>query len=291
MSRPKVGDLIKLGDKFEDYVQLDGPFAEILIDEQWVRFARDFDLSSWADVQEIVRKGWASNYFGIGDQLICLYDNAPTVFVVIGIDHDTPTDTNLSHSLTLQSKDILVSGMFDNKEPSNSNSDRKNYGNNRYTVSNIRQWLNSTDSSYTFSAQHAADAAPTGAPYTGAGFLYRLDPELVAVLGAVNKKVALNTVTDGGGQDSYSDKAFLLTPAEVGLDSEGVTTGEVVYPYYDGVANAGRIKYLSGTATSWWLSAPYVSSSRSVRRVYTGGTVDINSAYASIGVAPALTIC
>ena len=31
------------------------------------------------------------------------------------------------------------------------------------------------------------------------------------------------------------DKAFLLSRVEVGLGSEGVTTGESVYEFYDGV--------------------------------------------------------
>jgi len=57
--------------------------------------------------------------------------------------------------------------------------------------------------------------------------LHRLDPELVAVIGAVEKQVARNTVTDGGGQDTFSDKVFLLSRVEVGLGTEGVTDGEV----------------------------------------------------------------
>jgi len=45
--------------------------------------------------------------------------------------------------------------------------------------------------------------------------LHQLDPDLVAVLGAVDKQVTRNTVTDGGGQDLFSDKVFLLSRVEV----------------------------------------------------------------------------
>lgn len=38
---------------------------------------------------------------------------------------------------------IITLKCFDAKEASNPNNDRKNYGNNRYSQSNIDQWLNS----------------------------------------------------------------------------------------------------------------------------------------------------
>ena len=62
----------------------------------------------------------------------------------------------------LVTEKIITLKAFDAKEASNSNSDRKNYGNNRYSVSNIDQWLNSAASSW-YSARHSADAAPTNA--------------------------------------------------------------------------------------------------------------------------------
>ena len=38
---------------------------------------------------------------------------------------------------------IITLKCFDAKEPSNPNIDRRDYGNNRYSQSNIDQWLNS----------------------------------------------------------------------------------------------------------------------------------------------------
>ena len=52
------------------------------------------------------------------------------------------------------------------------------------------------------------------------GFLKQIDPELVAVLGQVDKQVARATY-DGGGQDTFSDKVFLLSRKEIFSD-EGV---------------------------------------------------------------------
>ena len=249
-----------------------------------------YKLKSWAEVQSIVRAGEAHMYMSVGDEIISLYDGNAITWVVIGIDVDTPTNSSYTHSLTLQTKDCLMSVVSDAKEPSNPNSDRQNYGNNRYIHSAVRQWLNSDASSFVWQSQHQYDAAPTSAPYTGAGFLHRLDPELVAVLGAVNKKVARNTVTDGGGQDTFSDRVFLLSRLEVDLGTEGATAGEFIYPYYQGIGDASRIKRLGGSSSVWWLRSPNVSYSCYVRDVDTSGAIDNYHAHNSFGLAPACAI-
>ena len=48
-----------------------------------------------------------------------------------------------SNSVTLVTNQIIKMLCFDATEPSNGNSDRRGYGNNRYIYSNLRQWLNS----------------------------------------------------------------------------------------------------------------------------------------------------
>ena len=48
-----------------------------------------------------------------------------------------------ANSITLLTDKIIDLRGFDAKEPSNANTDRQNYGNNRYRTSNLRQWLNS----------------------------------------------------------------------------------------------------------------------------------------------------
>jgi hypothetical protein len=163
----------------------------------------------------------------------------------------------------------------------------------------IRQWLNSTEASFTWVAQTNYDRPPTGALYTGAGFLSLLDPELVAVLGAVDKQVARNTVTDGGGQDLFSDKVFQLSRVEVFAPEEGDVEGELAYPYYSALsanpitsALDGRIKYLSGSASYWWLRSPNPGNAFNPRSVYSTGVVGSSGSLPSyaLGVAPACCI-
>ena len=251
----------------------------------------EIDPDTWAGVQKIVRKGLASEYFNVGDQLVSAYDGGEIVWEVIGIDVDTPVDSNFSHSMTLQTKDCPHDIQFDALESNNPNSSRKSYGNNRYIHSAVRQWLNSDEAAFQWKSQHQYDAKPTDSLglYNGAGFLHRLDPELVSVLGAANKKVA-KADADGGGQESFNDKVFLLSQKEVGLGEAGDVTGEFVYPFYDGISNAGRIKQLNGINSSWWLRSPYVSTSDRVHTVYTDGSLNFYDACDARGVSPACVI-
>ena len=108
---------------------------------------------------------------------------------------------------------------FDAKEASNSNSDRKQYGNNRYQHSNILQWLNSNAAAGAwYSAKHSADAPPTNANVWNnyneydawAGFLAMLDTQFVAKLLDTTLTV-VKSATDGGGYETFTAKMFLAS--------------------------------------------------------------------------------
>lgn len=72
-----------------------------------------------------------------------------------------------SNSVTLIMEKIIQLMCFDAKEASNSNSDRKQYGNNRYQYSNILQWLNSNSGrrAHGYSAKHSATRRPQTRTY------------------------------------------------------------------------------------------------------------------------------
>lgn len=199
--------------------------------------------------------------------------------------------TYAADRVTVIEDDITVSTSTDSPtlNPVN-HQQRARYGSNNYLESNIRDWLNSEAEQYIWTPKTNFDRPSTGAPYTGPGFLKLLDPELAAVIGKVNKQVARNTLTDGGGQDLFSDKVFLLSRVEAGLGTEGTTDGEEVYSYYDGIENAGRIKLLNGSPRSWWLRSPNVSNANNARGVGTSGVVSGSGASSSHGLAPACCI-
>jgi hypothetical protein len=333
-----------------------------------------YDIGSWADVQKIVRAGLARKYLSVGDQLVANYNGSPVVWDVIGIDHETPTDKNFTHSITILPRIVLHNAQFsapqafynvgdglgagthiftfaqgnatwerqyefETSEPipeggviratswsddyeisavTTYEADRKTvvesgisvtivtgqadtltrainervrsrYGSNNYLESAIKQWMNSDAKTFEWQAQTDFDMPSS---YETEGFLDLLDPELVAVLGSVDKQVSKNhhADTDGNGQFTFSDKVFLLSRVEVGLGTEGTTTGEKVYEFYDGASNADRIKLLTGDPRHWWLRSPYTSTSRLVRYVRASGGLSYSNAYDSIGFVPACVI-
>jgi hypothetical protein len=321
------------------------------------------NVTSWAGVQKVVREGLAEKYFSVGDQLVAEYDGVEKIWDIIGFDIDTPADENFTHSMTIQSREVLryssridapqamynavtslpagthifttngvqyqvtttveipAGGVLyiatrseyipltltsyqpdrktaietglvvtattgvDTLTPINDHV-RMRYGSNRYIDSALRQWLNSDDAIFTWTPKGLYDMPST---YETEGFVNILDADLKAVIGSVDKQVARATY-DGGGQDTFEDKVFLLSRVEMGLGTEGVTTGEVVYPFWDGATNADRIKYQGATARYWWLRSPYVSITYNVRIIGTDGYLSYVNASNGIGVSPACVI-
>lgn len=73
--------------------------------------------TSWAEIQALVRAGLHKNVFAIGDQLVCQKGGSDLTWDIIGFDCDTPTDSQFTHSMTLQLHDCLASTMMvDNQE-------------------------------------------------------------------------------------------------------------------------------------------------------------------------------
>ena len=231
------------------------------------------------------------------------YLGVPIVWLKADSDHtDYP-----SGSTTLITEKIIARRALDAKEPSNSNSNRKNYGNNKYSVSNIDQWLNSDAAAGAwYSARHSADQAPNSTsnvsanPYSAkAGFLSEFSPAFKKALLDTTLKVALNTVTDGGNYETITRKVFLASRAETfGSAENSVMEGSLLALFAENT-NAVRVAYqgqttvqdggTAGSAWYWWLRTPNSSSSYNVRYVYSGGT--LNNYYAYFGTWGVRPLC
>lgn len=85
---------------------------KLYVKDHWV----DLLDPSWADIQAMVQTGLHLIYFKIGDVLNVLYNGVSTPVVVIGLDHDIPTDPEKTHSMTLQFQNIIEEMGFDAKE-------------------------------------------------------------------------------------------------------------------------------------------------------------------------------
>ena len=207
-----------------------------------------------------------------------------------------------ANSVTLITEKIIQLMCFDAIEANNSNSDRKQYGNNRYLHSNLLQWLNSNAAAGAwYSAQHSADAPPTNANVysnyneydSWAGFLAMLEPKFVAELLDTTQTVVKNTVTDGGSYETVTSKMFLASTTEVGLANENSiaegsllalfsnAASRVAYPTSQCVSNSEytNANFTTSKGWYWWLRTPNSSSARNVRYVSTDGTLDNSLAY------------
>lgn len=210
-----------------------------------------------------------------------------------------------SNSVTLIFDKIPIVLAFDAKEPNNSNSDRKNYGNNRYSYANVLQWLNSNATAGNwYSAKHSADQSPNSTsvvtynPYADlAGFLAMLDDDFVAALLDTTVTVAKNTVTDGGSYETVTAKMHLPSTTEVGLANEnGIAEGSklalfsdntsrLAYPTAECVSNSDYTSSSFNTSSSWywWLRTPYSGYSCSVRVVLASGALNNSNAFSGPG--------
>jgi len=172
-------------------------------------------------------------------------------------------------------------------------------GNNRWTQSSLRQWLNTDGAANTWWTAKNNFDRPSNASV--AGFLKDFDASFLAVLGDVSKSTQLS-VADGYGLEASTERFFLLSRPEVYMGAERSTDGPdgKVYTYYGpgysslnapGTgADSHRVKYRGGTAADGWLRTPNASNGNRVRDVNTGGSMDNGNAYSSLGVAPACVI-
>ena len=217
-----------------------------------------------------------------------------------------------SDRVGLVTEKIISLKAFDAMEPSNTDSNRRSYGNNRASVSNLLLWLNSAAAAGGwYSAQHSADAPPTAAnvwsshnPYDQeAGFLSFFEADFRNALLDDTITVAKNTVTDGGGSEQITRKVRLLTETEVGLGNEnGIAEGtqwplftdnesRKAYPTAEAVSQSTYTSSSLSETQPWyyWLLTPSAGDAGVARRVYSDGSLSSNSARVGYyGVRPAL---
>ena len=205
-----------------------------------------------------------------------------------------------SGSVTLVTNQIIKLICFDAKEPSNTYRDRRDYGNNRYIYSNLRQWLNSNaGAGQWYTAQHSADQAPDSyhvwqskCPYdTIAGFLNGFTANDRAALLSTTLTVGKSS-TDGGGTETCTDKIFPLSCTEVALSGDHVCGSKLAIFSDDSsriatvsasAADDANFGSFANQAHSYWLRDARAESADDASNVYTKGTLIAKGAYVSDG--------
>lgn len=203
-----------------------------------------------------------------------------------------------ANSVTLITEKIIALKCFDATE-SGGDSNRRTNGNNRYSLANLRQWLNKSGANW-FAAQHSYDRAPSTDyvwnktnPYaTEPGFKTGFSAQFLAAILPTTLTVAKPS-TDGGGSETVTDDFFLASKQEVGLGTENsIAEGALLAMFTSD--NSSRLctctaqaisnsNYSSNPTTaanwSWWLRSPRAGYSYNARYVYSGGSESSGSAY------------
>lgn len=164
-------------------------------------------------------------------------------------------------------------------------------GSNSWKESAQRQMMNSDKpAGSVWTPQTIFDRPPSWANNT-AGFLNGLDEDFLSVVTPTTYTTINNTISDGGGEYTLTDKFFLPSRTEIFGDNEltNYPEGEQ-FAYYVGATNADRIKYRRGSAQLWWLRTPGYYHAFYVRTVNTSGALGTNHANLALGWVPACKI-
>ena len=179
---------------------------------------------------------------------------------------------------------------------------RMAWGSNNYKESALRQLLNSDAAAGSiWTPQTKFDRPPSWVSNSNyEGFLKGCPADFLdAIAPAVVKCSANNlyecpesaggTVTKNTAYE-LTDKIFLASETEVGLNGGDVADGSTLYEFFEGATNADRIKYLNDNARNWWLRTPFARDAIGGRRVGIDGSLNSTDAYNAIGLVPACII-
>lgn len=183
------------------------------------------------------------------------------------------SDQSIRLVLEPTSVSLLGNKMWDNREPSNPDYDRSRSGNNRYIYSNIHQWLNATEATSWYTAQHSTDAAPNYS--SQAGFLSGWSENHIAALDRATLTTSRASV-DGGGTETFVARVALISTAELGLQS-GTGGGRLDIFNSDGDRSTGA---------NYWTRTPYRSNSSSAYQVTSAGAVSFSNVVVAYRVRP-----
>ena len=167
---------------------------------------------------------------------------------------------------------------YDAPEPNNPDSNRKDYGNNNYPLSNIHQWLNSNKGNHEwYSKSHVYDAPPSY--QSEKGFLKDwLPEELLIVLDT--QWTTTKADVDGGGTESFTSKVTLMSTTEIGFETD--TGGSKLDIFNsDKDRNIGEF---------YWTRNPYSLFPHGIGCVFGDGSVDFTPTNPTYYVRPICSV-
>ena len=186
--------------------------------------------------------------------------------------------------MSTESMTALGSKILDAAEPSNGNSERQKYGNNRYIYTNLHQWLNAEKgANQWFVKAQTYDAPPD---YTNvAGFLNGWKKEELDLLELAEWTVTKSGI-DGSGKETFRSRVVLPSTTEMGFSSE------------DGGSKLDIFNSDSDrqTGSTYWTRTPFPTSAcinyqvKSDGTLYSGGYNSYDGAIRPICSIPETTL-
>lgn len=211
-----------------------------------------------------------------------------------------------TNSVTLFAEKILDVRCYDAKE-TGGNDDRAKFGNNRYRLSNLDQWLNKDNAAGEwYVATHTYDAPPTEttdvikSPYTNRpGFLhYFTESEKTAILDTTIR-VKVPSV-DYSGYEDIVRKVFLASRTEIRVGDANVHEGETWEAFLSKSPSAYVTNQCMGNSPSkpsstygtYWLRSPNDNTSYGATWYDSASPMSYGTVTASrdSGVRPALNL-
>ena len=237
-----------------------------------------------------------------------LLNNGNIEFEVVGVNHHTTAEH--SHTITLMTKNIIRKAVFDAAEPTNPLTDpiwggesRAYDGNNRWSVSNIRQWLNSSgEAGKWFTKQHDYDEPPTsdyiydlnGAYAGDPGFLAGFSDEVIQHFTDITNTTLLHELDRVGSETSETtvDKVFLPSYTEMGFgDNHGIAEGAPLFTDVDSIGSKGT--QFDDCKEYWLRSNSSDEASNTYSISLSGGRDGLNnkpSHLGFVGIAPIIVL-
>ena len=254
--------------------------------------------NEWSVIKSVSDAGQGANYWSIGDRKAVTLNgtvgklslsNVTTYAFIIGFNHNASVEG--ANRIHFQLAKTALSGGTDVCLCDSS------YNSNVSTTGYFSMNSSRTNSGGWASSQMRTNICGTSlSSYSGT-----IIAVIPAALRAVLKSVTKYTDNTGGGSTAASyvtattDYFFLLSEFEVfGSISYGNTNEknkQAQYAYYS--AGNSKIKYkhdATSTAACWWLRSPNAGTSSSFVYVDTGGTVNYDNAYYSLGFAPGFCV-
>lgn len=234
----------------------------------------------------------------------------PIIWLVVAKNHSS-IPAYPTNSVTLLTEAIVDLRCIDAKEPKNTEPNRYSGGNNRYSLSNIDQWLNKDSKNSTwYVAQHSADQPPTN-DGVSAGTGYSARPGFLNAF-STEEKNAIKTTTirvakasyDGGGYEDISRQVFLPSATEVGVSAENSSDEGAMWSYFGTHTRDSNVtlqainhspssnKPIAITAKwLWWIRTPHPTSPHWTHLITSSGILDDTTSYVgNVGIRPALNL-